>query len=352
MPKKNASLATERGVWRYAYRELLRPRTVAIAVASAVLFTVAMTVFAPLGTSALRPLLRFAYWGLCTVVTFPACYALAAVVLYLGRLRSLMEMVPAIVAAVLIEGLLCTAVMVAASILFVSAPVVPLSPATTYLTATIVVAVCTFFAHYVTFLRISHERAAAGTGGSSQAATPPSRRHDAMPTAASASGSVPSGGPERPGTTTHGDSLPPRSGSTRGTVVPFRPTRITPGRVRAADHGSLTASQARFMERLSRAVSRDVIYLKVDDHYVHVHTTGGSCLIMIRFADAVADLGSLGMRVHRSYWVAHRHMLTTVRAGGRTMLRVTGGQNVPVSRPNLPAVHDALRAKVRKGSPP
>ena len=85
-------------------------------------------------------------------------------------------------------------------------------------------------------------------------------------------------------------------------------------------------------------MGRDIIFLKVDDHYIDVHTSAGSCLVLMRFADAVADLGALGMRVHRSYWVAYRHMLATVRRDRRTMLRVTGGRNVPISRPCLAAV--------------
>ena len=106
----HARLATERGLWGDAYRELLRPRTVAIALASVALFVVAMTIFGPLGTlEALGPPRRLAYWAVCAGITFPLCYAWAAVVLYLARHRSLIEIVPAVVAAVLFEGLLCTA---------------------------------------------------------------------------------------------------------------------------------------------------------------------------------------------------------------------------------------------------
>ena len=285
------SLATGRGLWRGAYRELLRPRTVAVALASVTLFTVAMTIFGPLGTSTLEPLPRFAYWALCAGITFPLCYAVAAVVLYLTRLASLIEIVPAAAAAVLFEGLVCTAVVLAADSQFLPARTPPLNRAHTYLTVTIVVAVCTFFTHYVVFQRILHNRALSARGNA---------------------------GPVRP----QGDAA-----------------------------AQLTPQQARFHDRLSPTVSRDVVCLRMDDHYVNVYTTGGSCLVLMRFADAVADLGALGMQVHRSYWVAHRHMLTTVRRDGRTMLRVTGGQNVPISRPYLAAVREALRAQPSPPAP-
>lgn len=313
--------ATERGVWSDAYRELLRPRTVAVALVSVALFAVAVTIFGPLGTlEALEPLPRFAYWGLCAAITFPLTYSVAAVALYLTRRRSLIEIVPAVAAAVLFEGLLCTAVVLAADMMLIPARAPPLSPTSTYLTVTVVVAVCTFFAHYVVFQRISQGRTAAGP---------------AAPRVTS-------------GTTAPGDAVPVRPPP--GTSDPSARVAASAGR-RSADRTPLTAPQARFLDRLSRTVSRDVIYLKAEDHYVQVQTTGGSCLVRKRFANAVADLGSLGMQVHRSYWVAHRHVLTTVRRDGRTMLRVTGGHTLPISRPFLGAVQETLRGTPLRPAP-
>ena len=330
MPK-SARVATERGLWGDAYRELLRPRTVSIALASVALFVVAMTIFGPLGTlEALAPPRRFAYWALCAGTTFPLCYAWAAVVLYLARRRSLVEIVPAVVAAVLFEGLLCTAAVMAAGVLMLPAHAAPLDLLSTYLTVTIVVGMCTLFAHYGVFLQLSNRRAAAAAGRSPPGAASPSGRRDAAPVAAGGSEPAPPGATP-PGTT------PP------GTTEPRERTAV-PASERA-DRRPLTVPQARFHDRLSRGVSRDVICLEMDDHYVRVHTTGGSCLLLMRFADAVADLGALGMQVHRSHWVAHRHMLTVVRRDGRAMLRVTGGRDVPISRPYLPAVRATLRAK-------
>ena len=335
-----ARLVTERGLWDDAYRELLSPRTVAMALASVALFVVAMTIFGPLGTlEALAPPRRFAYWALCAGATFPLCYAWAAVVLYLTRRRSLVGILPAVVTGVLFEGLICTAVVVAVGMLFLPADAPP-DLVSTYLTVTVVVGMCTLFAHYGVFLQLSQRRAAAAAGRSSPAAASPAAAspadgRDAAPVAAKGSGPAPPGATP-PGATPPGATPP-------GTTEP-RPRTAVPDGERA-DRTPLTVQQARFHDRLSRAVSRDVICLEMDDHYVKVHTTGGSCLILMRFADAVAELGVLGMQVHRSHWVAHRHMLATVRRDGRTVLRVTGGRNVPISRPYLPAVRAALRAQ-------
>ena len=102
--------------------------------------------------------------------------------------------------------------------------------------------------------------------------------------------------------------------------------------------------RARFLDRLPAALGRDVVYLNVRSHYVNVVTTAGSGALLMRFADAVADLGDQGMQVHRSYWVARRHVLGVERRAERTVLLLTGGEEVPVSRTYLAAVRDALPA--------
>ena len=102
------------------------------------------------------------------------------------------------------------------------------------------------------------------------------------------------------------------------------------------------APGARFLDRLPEKFGRDLIYLKTADHYVEAFTTAGSTLVLIRFVDAIAELdGAGGMRVHRSYWVASRHVAGTARRHGRITLRLTGGHEIPVSRSYLPAVRAA-----------
>lgn len=66
-----------------------------------------------------------------------------------------------------------------------------------------------------------------------------------------------------------------------------------------------------------------------------------------RFGDATAELAGLGVRVHRSYWVGHDPMERLLRQGRRRFLRLTGGDDVPVSRTRLAAVEAALDANTR-----
>ena len=106
----------------------------------------------------------------------------------------------------------------------------------------------------------------------------------------------------------------------------------------------------RFLDRLPEEVGRDVVYLKVNGHYINVLTTAGSAAVLMRLADAVAELGDLGLQVHRSFWVAKRHVTGVFRREGRTVVQVTGGTEVPVSRTFLAAVRK-LAGDKRSGIP-
>ena len=99
---------------------------------------------------------------------------------------------------------------------------------------------------------------------------------------------------------------------------------------------------SRFLDRLPPELGRDLIHLQMADHYVEAFTTAGSTLVLMRFADAIAELdGADGLRVHRSHWVARDHVVGTARRNGRRVLRLTGGREAPVSRGYLADVRAA-----------
>lgn len=274
---------------RDSYRSFLSLASATVCAVAVGLLVGAMTVLGPLGTGAsFGPLERFLYWSLLAAVAVPLSYAVTAMALYLTRSRSLLEIVAMLAAAVLFEGALCTALVVAADQAF--RPEYAAGALRIYLTVTIPTGSATVVVQFVTLRRARLALAEAGTA------------------------------PERAG--------------------PAGRDQATEGQ--AAEEEQAAERQARFHARLPRSVTRDVIYLTVRDHYLDVHTTGGSCRILMSMAQAAADLGDLGMQVHRSWWVARRHMIETVRRDGRAMLRCTGGHDVPVSRARLPAVREEL----------
>ncbi|MYE10182.1 MAG: LytTR family transcriptional regulator [Gammaproteobacteria bacterium] len=115
-----------------------------------------------------------------------------------------------------------------------------------------------------------------------------------------------------------------------------------PGDTNAGTPGTAASG---FFDRLPPMLGEDIVYLGVSGHYLNVVTTAGSHPVLMRLSDAVAALGGRGMRVHRSYWVAFRHLTGTVRRDARTLVCVTGGEEVPVSRTYAAAVRAAVEAR-------
>ncbi len=133
-----------------------------------------------------------------------------------------------------------------------------------------------------------------------------------------------------------------------GVIVDTRPVVSgAPGAAGAAPGATSSSAdqaatlQARFLDRLPPEVGRDVVYLKVSGHYITVVTTAGSGSLLMRLADAVAELEGEGMQVHRSFWVAYRHITAIEQRDGRTVVCLTGGEEVPVSRTFVAAVRAA-----------
>ncbi|MCB1407196.1 MAG: LytTR family transcriptional regulator [Rhodobacteraceae bacterium] len=95
-----------------------------------------------------------------------------------------------------------------------------------------------------------------------------------------------------------------------------------------------------FFDRLPADLGRDVICIRAANHHIEVTTTRGHARVLMRLADAEADLADLpGMRVHRSWWVNLGQVATTESRQGGLDLILTSGTRVPVSR--------ALRAAVQ-----
>ncbi|HEY9219110.1 MAG TPA: LytTR family DNA-binding domain-containing protein [Phenylobacterium sp.] len=91
---------------------------------------------------------------------------------------------------------------------------------------------------------------------------------------------------------------------------------------------------AKFLERLPLKLrGAEVWAVESEDHYLRLHTSKGQDLILMRLADAVAELqGIEGDQVHRSWWVARDAIVGARRGDGRATLTLKDGSEVPVSR--------------------
>lgn len=230
---------------------------------------------------------RVLLWMTCAVVCWPVCHALAAVILYVSRARP-----PAVIALAAAGGTLfftffCTAVAYTAYGLFYPARAGAVPILAMYVNVTLLTVVASALLHFVV-CQIASLRHAAG-------------EERARPDGVAAE--------------------------------PVVSTADTPG----------GRDGAWFFERLPSDLGRDIVCLRVSGHYLEVVTAEGSCLVLLPLADAVKALHDLGMQVHRSHWVAHRHVLGMVRRGHRTLLQVTGKRELPVSRSRVAEVRQAMR---------
>jgi len=91
---------------------------------------------------------------------------------------------------------------------------------------------------------------------------------------------------------------------------------------------------AKFLERLPLKLrGAEVWAVEAEDHYLRLHTSKGQDLILMRLADAIAELeGIEGAQVHRSWWVARDAITDAKRGDGRATLTLKGGAEAPVSR--------------------
>lgn len=99
-----------------------------------------------------------------------------------------------------------------------------------------------------------------------------------------------------------------------------------------------------FLRRLPPQLGRELLALEMEDHYLRIHTARGSALILYRLRDALQELHAAGapyagQQVHRSWWVARNAVAAARREGGRPVLQLTNGLQVPVSR----SFREALR---------
>ncbi|MBV0914001.1 LytTR family DNA-binding domain-containing protein [Anianabacter salinae] len=96
------------------------------------------------------------------------------------------------------------------------------------------------------------------------------------------------------------------------------------------------------LDRLAFDKRGALVALSAEDHYVRVTTTAGEDLVLMRFGDAVKEVGATnGLQVHRAHWVAVAEIRAARREGERAVLTLSTGAEVPVSRANVPRIREA-----------
>ena len=304
---------------RFAYRELFRVRLLLISVSISCVVILFYAVAGPGGEVLTQLLPRLGYFGLIAVLSWPMGHGMAALLLFCVRRRRLRHVV-----LVSLAGAVYIAVNVAMVgyavhrlMIFDGEELYPWSEyyLRALLPSLLHIGVITYLA--CQRARLRHIAGEVHADEEAETESPPRRS------------GAPQGAVERAVSDASGSAgASPRASSSSAPQS-------------AASAGRAARLQARFLDRLPPDVGRDVIYLKVSGHYITVVTTAGSGILLMRFADAVAELEGAGMQVHRSFWVAYRHVTAVEQRDGRTVVCLTGGETVPVSRTFVAAVRAA-----------
>ena len=298
---------------RHTYRELLTPRMVRDVLAALTAVVAVFTIIGPISTyEQLSPLRRLGYWSLWYFVAWPVCFCMSAVALYWLRERTPRAATigvagTTLLAAVPTTGIVCSIDQLLRPECVGGLPI-------TYLRVLAVMMPATLLVHFIALQRVKLNAAP----GLQEATRSPAQ-------------TVPDG--------------------TGDHAVRLSRNDPTPAAAQGAEATPLTRPRSVF-DRLPRQLGTDLIYLKVEDHYVKAYTPAGSGLVLMRFADAVAELSDHGLQVHRSYWVAKTYMKRVTPKDGRTVLRLTTGQDIPVSRTYLHAVRAALGDRAAESAGP
>ncbi|MFN3261137.1 MAG: LytTR family DNA-binding domain-containing protein [Pikeienuella sp.] len=115
-----------------------------------------------------------------------------------------------------------------------------------------------------------------------------------------------------------------------------------------AGEGADDAALRALWEKAPRRIGRDLVAMSAELHYLRLRTTKGEALILHPIGRAVAALeaagGPPGLTIHRSHWVAARHVVDLETEGERMVCVLTGGLRLPVARPRRAALRAALAA--------
>jgi hypothetical protein len=104
--------------------------------------------------------------------------------------------------------------------------------------------------------------------------------------------------------------------------------------------------QAGLLGMLPDELRRDILWMKAEGNYVDVYGANDHRLVNYVFSRAAEELRSLGIQVHRSYWVARDNLIRVESGKGRIYAVLKGGHRVPVSRSFVREVRRAIDTRI------
>jgi hypothetical protein len=292
----------------FPHHEMLRPRVLAVAAITSVIFVAFAVAVAPSDSHTLTWTQRTLYFGSIAAISFPICYSLVTMAHYFTRNQPFLVSAIAALAATAFASVPVTAMGCIYPVLFYPGRVAPRFGPMFVTVVAPAISACLLMT-LVIYQRIRDYREAGEL--------PVFPRFRGKTRGGIATGVV-SAGPDG-----------------AGAVNP--PPEPVPSPAAPMD-GHATTPVRNFLSRLPVDVGDEIIYIKTEGHYLRVHTKAGTSRMLMRFADAVAELSGCGLQVHRSYWVAHDQIMGLVKRDNSPALLLTDDHLVPVSRTHMKAV--------------
>ncbi len=118
--------------------------------------------------------------------------------------------------------------------------------------------------------------------------------------------------------------------------------------------GSAQNSESRatpILDRIPPYYGSDVIAVTSQLHDLCIHTTIGQCTVAGSFRDVIIELQGSGIQIHRSHWVANRHVIRTTYAQGKAACVLSNGLSLAVSRRRWQTVRSFFGTGVIKREP-
>lgn len=123
--------------------------------------------------------------------------------------------------------------------------------------------------------------------------------------------------------------------------VKLIPSEQTPNYKKQFD----SISKNEFLAKFSDKIGTDIIYLMSELHYIRVVTLKGEMLILHNLKDAISELpvDLIGIQTHRSFWVNLKYIEKIIKKKLQSVLILSNGKSVPVSRRRISLVKNFLR---------
>ncbi|MEP2531244.1 LytTR family DNA-binding domain-containing protein [Shimia sp.] len=87
------------------------------------------------------------------------------------------------------------------------------------------------------------------------------------------------------------------------------------------------------LERRPEGLSGIIQFMRMEDHYLHVHTNEGTGMMLHRMSDAKRELTNTdGLQVHKSWWVSAAAVDEIRHENRKRVIRTKDGTEIPVGR--------------------